>query len=130
MIFFTQHQLNTLLIFSFWGFIVGFFISLSTLIFLLNFQKKYIKLMFFCVFYSFFSIFFVFLINFYNLGMFSFSLLLSFILCAIWVKTLLNKTLVILEKKWYTKVNNKLKHFSNKFKNHKKRETNEPTKES
>lgn len=101
MIFLTQIQLNSVLIFLFYGIICGLAFSFFQAIMLRKYQKKIIKFIFDIVFYAFLSIFYVFLINFYNLGKFSFVLLLCFISSISITKYVLKNLLVILEKKCY-----------------------------
>lgn len=105
MIFKTNLQLNCFLIFLFFGIIIGFISNCYDLIFLKNYQKKLKKIVFDCIFYVFFSIFYVFLINYFNFGHYSIALILSYIF-GFWIaKTLLRKTVVILQSKWYNKIN-------------------------
>lgn len=117
MIFQTQNQINCLLIFIFFGIISGLISILFFLIFTIKNQKKLIKLLFESIFYSFLGVFFVFLINFLNFGHFSPTLLIGYILGYLWIKRLMQKSVVILETKWYTKVSkiyNKLKNLKKK----------------
>lgn len=112
MIFQSNNQASNLIIFLFWGIIIGIVAIFYFLFFVKNFQKKLIKLIIFAIFYSFFIIFFVFLINFLNFGKFSFVLLFSFCVGYIWVKKLTHKLVVIMEKRWYTILNKLFKHNS------------------
>ena len=105
MIFQTQHQLNILLIFLFFGFLFGLLNSIFNLIFLIKFQKNTIKILLNSVFYSFFFIFFIFLINLFNFGKFSLPLLFVFIVGLIVIKNSFSKLVVILQTKCYTKIN-------------------------
>lgn len=129
MIFSTQNQLNCILIFIFCGIIIGLISSFYFLFFVNIFYKKLIKLINLTIFYIFFSVFFIILLNFLNFGEFSFSLLSSYILGFIWVKKLLRKSLVILEKKWYTMINKNFKSFRLKLRKNKDKK-NEFSKES
>ena len=113
MIFQTQNQIYCIFIFLFFGFISALIYYFTNLIFLIKFQKNLIKNIFFAIFYCFFSVFFIILINFFNFGNFNLTLLATYIIGFIWIKTLLSKTLVIFENKWYNKIirikNNKLR---------------------
>ena len=114
MIFQTQNQLNCLLIFIYFGIICGLVSIFYNLLFLQKYQKKLIKTTINTIFHSFFSIFFAILIFFYNLGNFSFVLFCSFVLGFILIQTLSQKSVVILEKKWYTIINNLITNLKNK----------------
>lgn len=105
MIFSTQHQLNCVLIFIFFGIISGLIYSFFCVLFLKKYQKKLIKLLFLSIIYSFFSIFFIFLINFFNFGKFSLTLFLSHLTGFSTTVLLLRKLVVIFEKLWYNKIN-------------------------
>ncbi len=129
MIFSTQNQLTSIIIFIFFGIVVGIISILYFIFFVNNFQKKLIKLINLTIFYAFFNIFFIILLNFFNFGIFSITLLLSYILGFCWIKKLLHKSVVILEKKWYTKINN-IKLFISKSKSRNKDKLNELSKES
>ena len=122
MIFSTNHQLNCFLILIFFGLIIGFIYSILIIMFLKNYQKKFIKLIFFSIFFTFLNIFFVFLINFFNYGKFSTTLLLGYVGGFILIKTLLNKSVVILENMWYNTIKKRvtklISHFKTKDKKH------------
>ena len=122
MIFQTQNQLNCIFIFLFFGIAIGVFSIFYFLFFAEKIQKKLIKSLIDIVFYSFFGVFFIFLINFFNIGYFSFSLLSSYIVGYKWIKFSLKNLVVILEQKWYTRINNLLKK--------RKPKTNDRSKES
>ena len=105
MIFQTEHQLNCVFIFVFSGIIVG----LLSLLFLLNYRKKPIKILIFTIFYSFFCIFFEFLLIFFNFGKISLTLFTSYIFGFLWIRILTRKTVVIFYKKCYNTFNKILK---------------------
>ena len=128
MIFQTQNQLNSLMIFSFAGIVIGLFSIIYFLFFTVIFQKKLIKNIIIAVFYAFFSIIFVILINLFNFGTFSLSLLASFISGLLLIRFSLKNLVVILEKKWYTKINNIFKKLKSNIK--RKPKTNDTSKES
>ncbi len=130
MIFSTQNQLNCLLIFVLGGIILGFISNVFSVLFAINFQKKYIKSLFLSIFYAFLSIFFVFLINFFNFGKFSLTLLIFFLLAYLWAKTLFKKTLVILERKWYNVCKQKHEFLKKRFIKQHKKGLNELSKKS
>lgn len=109
MIFQTQNQLNCFLIFIFCGIIIGLISQIYFLFFLINFQKKPTKIIFFTFFYSFFYIFYVFLLNIFNFGKFSLSLFFAYVIGFLWIKFILSKLVVILEKKWYNTIITKFK---------------------
>ncbi len=117
MIFETTHQLNIFLIFIFFGIIIGLFSIIYFSFFAINFAKKIKKIILNCVFYSIFSVFFANLLFFYNFGTFSPTLLLSYIGSYLSVKFLTRKSVVLLEKKWYTTLN-KLKRTKQKEAKH------------
>ena len=121
MIFQTQNQLNCMLIFIF----AGTFIAFISTFFLFNFRKKIIKMLIYCVFYSFFCVFFIFLLNFYNFGKFSLTLLFSYLIGFIWMKFITRKLVVIFQNKCY----NLFKRF-NKKRNLQKENLNVKSKES
>ena len=129
MIFQTNNQTTNLIIFLFCGIIVGLISIFYFLLFTQNFQKKSVNLIIFTIFYSFFTIFFIFLTNFLNFGKFSIVLLFSFLLGYVWVKQLVKKSVVILEKKWYT-ILNKLSLKIKALKKKGKKNKNEQSKES
>lgn len=129
MIYETQNQINNILIFIFCGILFGIFSIIYFSLFLKNYQKKLIKIIFDTIFYAFFTIFFVFLINFFNLGCFSFVLLLTFTCGFLWSKSLTQNLVVILEKRWYTIVNKTFTKLKLKFKRRNKKK-NELTKKS
>lgn len=108
MIFQTQPQLNCVLIFAFFGIIIGIISNCFSIIFFKKHQKNYQKTLYNIIFYGFFSVFLIFLINLFNFGKFSFALICTYILNFLWITTLTNKLVVILEKKWYTTFNSLL----------------------
>lgn len=74
------------------------------------------------LFYAFFSIFFAILLNFFNLGKFSITLLFSYFLGFEIVVSLLQKLVVIFEKAWYNKVKDWSIKFLTSLKNHKRKD--------
>ena len=126
MIFNTLSQLNLLIIFLFFGLICGFISIIYFAITLKNHNKNLINIILNCIFYAFLSVFYAFLINFFNFGIFSLTLVLTFSIGFVWSKKLLNKLLVILEKKCYTLYKKLTKNFT-KFSNRRKQKTNERT---
>ena len=102
MIFSTLNQLNCFLLFIFFGLIFGFFYNLAGILFLKKYQKIFQKIIFDSVFFGFFSIFYVFLINFYNFGIFSITLILGYLIGFLWIKNLGKNLVVFLQEKWYT----------------------------
>lgn len=125
MIFSTQNQLNSVLIFIFWGIIIGILSEVLSVLFFKNHQKKLIKLLFLTVFYAFFSIFFIFLINFLNFGKFSFVLLICYLSGYKFLKHHVCKIVVIFEKAWYNKINMMLKSKHHKRKTKERKTQNE-----
>jgi len=105
MIFSTQHQLNCLILFVFFGLLIGIIYCLFQIIFLKKYQKKLIKCIFFSVFCSIFCIFYVFLINFFNFGKFSIVLFFTYGFGFFWINKLCKNLVVIFENKWYTIIN-------------------------
>lgn len=101
MIFSTLNQFNSFLIFIFAGLIFGFIFQFLNLLFLKNYQKFFLKIIFDTIFYSFFSIFLVFLLNIYNFGNFSLTLCLASIVGFVWFKKLFANLVALLETKWY-----------------------------
>ena len=117
MIFSTLNQLNIFLIFVFGGILCEIIRSVFNTLFLINFQKKLTKTIFFFIFYSFFSIFFVFLINFFNFGKLSIVTIFAFVLGKQTTKFTIKKTVVILENLWYNKIRKLLNTKEKKTKN-------------
>ena len=105
MIFYSFNQLNNVLIFLFCGIILGFIYNTVEIIFLINYQKKIKYIVFNSIFYVFFALFFIFLINIFNFGLLSFSLLASIILGFLWFKAVSKKLVVFLKNKCYTLFN-------------------------
>ena len=101
MIFSTLNQLNCFLLFIFFGLIFVFFYNFASILFLKKYQKIFQKIIFDSVFFSFFSIFYVFLINFYNFGIFSITLILGYLFGFLWLKNLSKNLVVFLQEKWY-----------------------------
>lgn len=130
MIFSTQSQLNAFLIFIFCGAIVGLCSAFLSIIFLRNYQKKIVKIVFSAIFYSFFGIFFVFLLNFFNFGKFSVVLVCAYIVGFRWIKNITKKLVVILQNSWYNKIIRTLKAMSTKLKSKEKKTKNEISNES
>ena len=112
MIFQNQHHLNCVLIFIFFGLIVGLVSIIYFCFFALNFRKKIIKSILNAIFYAFFSTFFIFLINLFNFGHFSLTLLCLYFLGFYTARKSLKNLVVILEAKWY----NSIKGFAENFK--------------
>lgn len=119
MIFQTQNQINCVLIFVFFGLIIGLISIIYFLLFLKNFQKITLKTIINTFFYAFFCIFYVFLINIFNFGKFSSTLFLSYFFSFVIFKRITCKSVGILEKKWYTIINNKLAFVKSKQKRNK-----------
>ncbi len=113
MIFSTLNQFNNFLIFIIFGLIFGLIRNIFYTIFLIdkNIEIKQNKLKFLkicifdTIFYGFFSVFFIFLLNFYNFGMFSFALLLAILIGYFWQNFLTKKLFAKLFKMWYNVVN-------------------------
>ena len=113
MIFSTLNQFNNFLIFIIFGLIFGLIRNIFYTIFLIekNIEIKQNKLKFLkicifdTIFYGFFSVFFIFLLNFYNFGMFSFALLLAILIGYFWQNFLTKKLFAKLFKMWYNIVN-------------------------
>lgn len=101
MIFSTQNQLTCILIFIFFGITLGLFFSLCKIIFLEKYQKKLIKTIFLTLFYCNFVTFFIFLLNFFNYGKQSLSLICSYLLGFVLINHLLKKSVVIFQNLWY-----------------------------
>ncbi len=102
MIFSTFNQLNCFLLFLFFGIVFGFIIQILFLVVLKKYQKNYLKIIFDGIFYSIFAIVYVILLNFYNFGEFSISLIFAYIIGFLWIKYVTKKIFAILENKWYT----------------------------
>ena len=79
-----------------------------SIIFLKNYQKNIIKIIFDSIFYAFFSILFIFYTIYFNFGEFSITLLASYILGIFWIKILTHKLVVFFEFKWYNYIKNKI----------------------
>ncbi len=109
MIFSTQNQLNSFLIFILFGLIFGFILQILNIIFLKKYQKNFLKIIFDTIFYGFFSIFFVFLLNFFNFGKFSMTLCLASIIGFLWMKKLTKNLVAFFETKWYNFIKLKFK---------------------
>lgn len=128
MIFQTQNQVNIILIFIFFGILLGFISIVFFTLFLKNFQKILIKSIINCVFYVFFSVFFIFLLNFFNFGKFNLTLTLCYIFGFAWFVFLCRNLVVILEKKWYNIIKSKFKTFKTKLKKEKTNTHEQPKK--
>lgn len=109
MIFKTINQLEYAIIFLFSGILIGLF----NLIFSLFTSKKPVKLFEKItkntIFYAIFAVFFEILIFFYNFGKFSITLLISYFVGFLWSKFLTRNLVVILKKKCYNALHNKIK---------------------
>lgn len=118
MIFFSLNQTNCFFVFIFFGLLLGFIFYFFNLLFIKKFKKIYLKSIILCIFYSFYAIFFVFLKNFFNFGIFSFSILIAF-LFGIFISKMFTQFLV--EKifiKCYNMFKNKHKdNYDKEFKN-------------
>lgn len=108
MIFSSFNQLNCLLLFITIGIFTGLFANVLSIIFLKNYQKNIIKIIFDSIFYAFFSILFIFYTIYFNFGEFSITLLASYILGIFWIKILTHKLVVFFEFKWYNHIKNKI----------------------
>ncbi len=117
MIFSTFNQLNIFLLFLFFGIIIGIISKIFFVLFLKNFQKIIIKNIIYAIFYTFFSIFFIILINFYNLGQFSYALIISYLLGFFWLNYISKNLVAFLENKWYN-IFTKFKHILFRKKKH------------
>jgi len=112
MIFSTTHQFNCLFVFLFFGIILGIISIIFFGLFLKKFQKKFIIYTLDGVFYTFFSIFFVILLNIFNFGKFSISLILVYLIGYIWINKACKNLVVFLENKWYNIIKHESKHKS------------------
>lgn len=109
MIFSTNNQLNCFLIFSFFGILTGLIFNFFFVIFLKKYQKNIKKIIFDAIFCLFFCIFYIFLINIFNLGIFSISLLVAFSAGLFFSKKATRNLVVFLENKWYNTIKRKTK---------------------
>lgn len=109
MIFSTLNQINCFILFLFFGFIFGIFFQIFSVLFLKKYQKIFQKIVFEGIFYTIFLTFLVFLLNFYNFGQFSLTLLAGYILGFLWLKKLTNNLVVFLENKWYNNIHKEKK---------------------
>ena len=101
MIFSTLNQLNCLLIFIFYGIVLGLIFSFFDILFLRKNEKLIKKTIICCNLSAIFIIFFSFLENIFNLGKFSLSLFIGFSLGFFWIKKLVFNLVVFLQNKWY-----------------------------
>lgn len=101
MIFSSFNHVNCFLVFLFFGIILGFIDSLISIIFLKKYQKKFVIPIFDVIFYTIFTLLFVFLLNFYNFGEFSLTIVLAYILGFYWIKKELKNLVAFLQGKWY-----------------------------
>lgn len=111
MIYSTLNQLNSFIIFIFFGNISSFIFSFFSIIFLKFHQKNIKKTIFYAIFYTFLTFFYIFLISVLNFGHYNLSLLFSFITSFYCTNKLSFNLVVFLEQKWYTlltKFKNKL----------------------
>jgi len=101
MIFSTLNQHACFFIFLFFGAIIGFIYSILKIIFLPKNNKNLIKNILNCIFFTIFSLFFVIILNFFNFGKLSCTLIVSYFL-SFFAIVKLNKNLVVfLQNKWY-----------------------------
>ena len=105
MIFSTFNQFNCFIIFLFLGLICRLIYNLFSIIFLKNYKKIKIKIIFDLFFYIFFNFLLIFLIFYLNFGKIDFAIILAFLIGNLWVKKLTKNLVVFLEKKWYTFIN-------------------------
>jgi len=101
MIFSTQNQLDCFLIFLFFGILFGFILSLFDLIFFRKNEKIIIKNITNCIFSAIFLIFFTILLNIFNFGKFSLTLLFSISFGLLAFKRLVSNLVVFLQNKCY-----------------------------
>ena len=120
MIFQTQNQVNCILIFLFFGFLVEIIREIFFVLFFEKYQKKLIKIIINTIFYAFFNTFFIILLNFFNCGKFSITLYFSFVVGSFTLKYLTQNLVVILQAICYTKITNLLKHIKKKNQRNKK----------
>lgn len=102
MIFATNLQLNCFILFIFFGVILGFIFNLFFVLFLKNNSKLIKNIILNTIFCTFFCVFFVILLNLFNFGKLSLSLILAYLLGYFWVKKLTRNLVDKLSKKWYT----------------------------
>ena len=112
MIFSTINQFNCFLIFVFLGSLVGLFSTLIFIIFLKNYQKNIVKVVFDTIFYAFLMILFIFFNIFLNFGELSIAPLIGYSLGIIWIRILTSKLVVFFEKKWYNYLNKRKRKLS------------------
>ena len=105
MIFSTQNQIPNCFIFLFFGIVFYLFYSAIKIAFLIKNNKILAKNIINLIFFAIFSIFFVILLNIFNLGYFSFALLLCFCLGGFSCQKLTNNLVVFLQNKWYNVIN-------------------------
>ncbi len=105
MIFSSFNHVNCFLVFLFFGIILGFIDNIISIVFLKNYQKKFVIPIFDTVFYTFFSILFVILLNIFNFGEFSLVLVLAYVLGFYWIKKQLKNLVAFLQTKWYNVIN-------------------------
>ena len=113
MIFSTQNQLDCFLIFLFCGIIFGLFLLIFNILFFRKNTKILIKNITNCIFSAIFLILFAILLNFFNFGKFSISLLLSFFLGYLWFIWLSSNLVVFLKNKCYNVFKSKQREPSN-----------------
>lgn len=104
MIFLSNSQLNTLLIFVCFGIFIETTKQFFALIFNKYFSKKIIKTLFFSIFCTFFCIIFVCFVNFFNFGKYSPVLFLACLIGIFLIKSLYSKSFVLLKTLWYNLV--------------------------
>lgn len=115
MIFQTNNQLNCFLIFIFLGFVFGLIFNVINILILNNFQKKLIKTIKNTLFFTLFSCFYIIFINIFNIGEFSLTLTLGYLLGFFWLVLSTKKSVVFLQEKWYN-IFNKFKKVENERK--------------
>ena len=109
MIFATLNQLNLFITFVFFGILVGLLSSIFYIIFLKNYQKNIIKIVFDSIFYANLLILFIFFINLFNFGEFSITLLFAYFMSIFYIQILTKKSVVFLETKWYNLIKRSFK---------------------
>ena len=113
MIFATQNQIYCFLIFIFFGLIFALIAQFFNVLFLINYQKIFVKIVFDSIFYGFFSIFLVFLLNIFNFGKFTPTLIFACLLGFGWMKKLTQNLVALFENKWYNFIVSQLKRKQN-----------------
>ena len=109
MIFLTNNQLNCFLLFLFFGILIGIIFQLIFVIILKKYKKIWQNIIIDTVFCTIFLIIFDFLLNFYNFGKLSLTLILAYLLGYFWICKLTKKTVDKCNKLWYTMLKGKSK---------------------